>query len=39
MANQNMTIEEAALRLGRSEQWIRLGLQQKRLPFRKCCRK
>lgn len=37
--NENMTIKEVADRMARSEQWVRLGLQQKSLPFRKCSAK
>lgn len=39
MIDANMTIKEVADRMKRSEQWVRVGLQQKRLPFRNCCRK
>ena len=30
----NMTVDEVAKRIDRSPTWVRIGLQQKRLPFR-----
>lgn len=30
---EKLTIKEAAERMGKSEQYVRIGLQQNRLPF------
>lgn len=33
MKSQNVSVKEAAQKLGKSEQFIRVGLQREKLPF------